>query len=80
VSVSTDIPARLAGVIEQTFDLPKGSVGADAHMGRTPRWDSLGHIELILAIEAEFGVKIRTDHVRGLISFEKLREHLDQPR
>jgi acyl carrier protein len=78
VSVSTDIPARLAGVIEQTFDLPTGSAGPDAQLGQTPRWDSLGHIELILAIEAEFRVKIRTDHIRGLTTFAKLREHLEQ--
>ena len=76
MSVTNDIDARLASVIERTFDLPKGSVGADARLGQTPRWDSLGHIELILAIEGEFGVRVRTDQVRGLTTFALLRDVL----
>jgi len=39
-------------------------------------WDSLGHLNLILAIEAEFGVSFSPDDVIGMGSLGAIRTAL----
>jgi citrate synthase len=41
-----------------------------------PEWDSLAHVELMLALEAEYGVSIDEDHMIELVSVRKIREFL----
>lgn len=78
MSAADDVPARLSRVIEHTFALLPGSAGPDSGLGQTPQWDSLGHIELMLALEVEFGVRIRSDLAASLRTFAQLREMLEQ--
>jgi acyl carrier protein len=40
------------------------------------RWDSLGHLALILAIEEEFDVLVDSDHLLAMDSFPKALEIL----
>jgi acyl carrier protein len=78
VNAADDVSARLSRVIERTFALRPGSSGPDSGLGRTPHWDSLGHIELMLALEAEFRVRIRSDVAASLRTFAQLREMIEQ--
>lgn len=43
----------------------------DAAMDKTPGWDSIHHIELILALEKEFGATIPSDQIMELKTFAK---------
>lgn len=44
--------------------------------GENKRWDSLKHIQIIVNIEKEFNVKIKTSDVGKLNSFDKLKNHI----
>ncbi len=44
----------------------------------TKNWDSLRHIQLILAIEKTFSLKIKTSDIYALSSFEKILKYLDK--
>jgi acyl carrier protein len=35
----------------------------------TPQWDSVAHLQLVIALEAEFDVMLETDDVLSLSSF-----------
>lgn len=41
-----------------------------------PEWDSVGHMQLIAALEDEFGIMFETDDIIELDSFEKGKEFL----
>ena len=53
-------------------DVPDGSA-----VEALPEWDSLRHIELMLALEAEFEIRIPADVWLQLESFERIEEFLD---
>ena len=44
--------------------------------GKNKKWDSLKHIQIIVNIEKEFNVKIKTSDVGKLNSFDKLKNHI----
>lgn len=58
-----ELNAALERTVRKVFSLAAserlGSVAYKDH----PRWDSLGHIQLILAVEKEFGVKFSSEEV-----------------
>ena len=46
--------------------------------GDIPQWDSMGHMEVMLALEQRFGVPVNADTIGELVSFEKIVEHIAQ--
>ncbi|MGH7286356.1 MAG: acyl carrier protein, partial [Polyangiaceae bacterium] len=46
---------RVRKVIAETFRVPAENVPADAAMGSVAGWDSMGHMQLVVALEKEFG-------------------------
>ena len=67
---------RIKRVMARTFDIPIADIGDDAEINALPNWDSLGHMLLMLELEAEFGVSISTDDITSLLSLTLLHEYL----
>jgi acyl carrier protein len=67
---------RIKRVMARTFDIPISDIADDAQINGTPNWDSLGHMLLMLELEAEFGVSISTDDMTSLLSLELLDGYL----
>lgn len=44
------------------------------HFASSPEWDSIAHMQLIAAIEGEFGIVIDTSDMLAMNSYEKARE------
>ncbi|MDQ3995526.1 MAG: acyl carrier protein [Gemmatimonadota bacterium] len=62
-----------------TFRVSAARIPDDANPQNVPGWDSLGHIELMLALEMEFGAPLPTEAMIELVSLEAiegfLRDH-----
>jgi acyl carrier protein len=68
--VATDeIEARVAGVIADLFGLDPGAVGPDTSPDTIEAWDSLQHLNLVLALEEEFGFQMTDDETVAAVSF-----------
>jgi acyl carrier protein len=70
VNVGT-IEERLARTVRSVFQLGGGALDGVVYKEH-PRWDSLGHIQLILALEKEFGVKFSSEEVVSMRRVEDL--------
>jgi acyl carrier protein len=46
------------------------------YFGKTPMWDSLHHLKLIIFLEREFSIKIKIGDVYKLSSFKKIEDYL----
>lgn len=68
---------RVRQVMALVFNLPEAAVGGDAAIMQTPGWDSLGHANLMLAIEEEFSVTLTPDDVVDLQSLADIVTYLD---
>ena len=64
----TDARALIAAAIERPID----QVPADGTIEDVPGWDSLGHMRVIMAVEAVLGRPIAADEIVGLASVEAI--------
>ena len=58
--------------------MPVAEVPEDASIETVEGWDSLRHMELMLALEMRFGVQMTTDVMPTLISIEAIEEFLQE--
>jgi maltose O-acetyltransferase len=62
-----EITQRVKKVFVKTFRLA-GSVDLSWGPSQIARWDSLGHLNLILALESEFGITMTEDDMLNIVS------------
>lgn len=56
-------------VMGAVFGIEATSIGEDASPGNIEQWDSLRHMNLVLALEEEFSVRFSEEAIDQLISF-----------
>jgi acyl carrier protein len=81
--MNADNRDRLEKIFREVFSLP-----ADVDLDRVVqesdpdteegRWDSLGHVTLMAALEGEFGIAFDTSEMLELTSFESIRRFLEE--
>lgn len=52
------------------FEVPLQEINEDVSTDNLENWDSLRHLNLILALEEEFGVSIPDEEVGNLVNFK----------
>jgi len=60
--------ARIRAVMAQIFNIDIDSITEGSSPENIERWDSLRHMQLILAIEDEFGITFPDDDIPELLS------------
>jgi acyl carrier protein len=58
--------SALTKVFREIFDDPALTISPETTAKNIPDWDSLAHIQLMVAIEQEFGMRFNTGEVAGL--------------
>jgi acyl carrier protein len=64
---------RLKKVVAAALRLEPALVGEETSTDTVPGWDSIAHMNLVIAIEAEFGISIPDGEVLTLTSYPILR-------
>jgi acyl carrier protein len=81
---SLDIDSRLRKVFCEVLDDPTLSVAPTLKMGDLEAWDSFSHINLMIAVESEFGVEFDSHEIGTLVSVglisDALQKRLDPNR
>lgn len=68
--------ARLRDVFASVFGVDAAGLTKDASPSTVAGWDSVNHLHLVLALEAEFGVQFEPGEIAELTSFGRIRERL----
>jgi acyl carrier protein len=61
---------KIKQVMSLVFEVPLESIADDASSDNIENWDSLRHLNLILALEEEFGVSIPDEEVGNLVNYK----------
>lgn len=61
-----DIWSKLTDVFRDTFDDDALTIGPETTAHDVDDWDSLRHIQLLVAVEKAFGIRFSTGEVAGL--------------
>ena len=74
------IRERVKDIMAGVLRMPATRIPDDATMENVPAWDSLGHIEMMLAIEMEYGVALSTETMIELVSLQAIETFLLRQR
>jgi acyl carrier protein len=66
----------LRSLFAEVFKVDSSQIDSQAQLGEWPAWDSMAHMDLMVALESRFGVAINADTISHLISFPAILEHL----
>ena len=66
-----DTKDRIIKTFSAVFNIAKGKIKLTDTMEDIDSWDSIGQLQLIMNIEAEFGIKLNTEDVVQIDSVEK---------
>jgi acyl carrier protein len=61
-----EVQTKLTGIMREFFDDPSLVVSDQLTAADVDGWDSLTHVDLIVAVEEEFKIRLSTGDVRGL--------------
>ena len=69
---------RLSVIFADVLEYPGFEFDPSITMDDIESWDSFNHINLMLAIEAEFGVEFDSDQIGTLLSAGQISDALEQ--
>ncbi len=69
---------RIKAVMAQIFNVEVSSISEASSPQEIERWDSLRHMQLILAIEDEFGVTFSDDDIPNLLTLRAIEDTVGQ--
>lgn len=65
-------------VVSRVFGVDPGGLDDGSSPETVEGWDSMGHLNLMAALEHEFGVSIDIDDVMEMVTVKRIREILLQ--
>jgi acyl carrier protein len=71
-----ELRRRVRGVIARTFEITDAELPVPADVDSVVKWDSLGHMELIEALEQEFDIEIEHADAVLLLGEAEIVDHL----
>ena len=67
-----EIKSDLQKVMRQVFQLEESYDVSDAQAGSLAEWNSIGHMQLVVALEEHFSVTFDSSEIASALNFEKL--------
>jgi acyl carrier protein len=68
------VESQVKQILADVLSLPEEEITTDSSPETIDAWDSLQHLNLVLAIEQEFGIRFDPEEIEELISFKILVE------
>jgi acyl carrier protein len=67
---------ELRVVFAEVFHISAAEIEPETQFGEFPQWDSMGHMDLMVALESKFGVAINADTISQLVSIPAIIAHV----
>ena len=73
-----EVPSSLRNILSDTFEIQPEEVTPDLNKEMVGTWDSIRHLQAILALEEEYGVQFDPQRIPELTSVSLLRAELEK--
>jgi acyl carrier protein len=67
---------QIIAAIAEALGCEPSSLHADVGHGRHPKWDSLGHLRVMLSLEKKFGVILNENTMNNCTSIKSILDHI----
>jgi len=74
--LDSDQSEHLTEIFRTLFNMPNLEIRDDLTAGDVPGWDSFNHVNLIINIEEEFGIRFTSGEVSGMKNVGDLKRIL----
>ena len=71
-----ELEARVIGLVGRELGVPEGSITAATSSADVEKWDSLGHLQVCMALEAEFGISPELEELAELDSVSAIVDYV----
>lgn len=71
-----ELTTRVLAAVAAALQIPLEQVSPDLAFGDLPQWDSMGHMEVMLRFEQDFGVEVNADTIAQLTSIPAITTYL----
>ena len=75
--MNTTILNRVHGIVADLFSIPVAEIMPETSSDTINSWDSLQHLNLMLALEQEFGVQFAPEEIEQVTSVQSIVEVLE---
>jgi acyl carrier protein len=69
---------RVQAILAEAFQVPAADISPEMHFGDIPQWDSMGHMDVMMRLESEFGVEVNADTIASLTSIRAICNYLGE--
>jgi len=75
-SQQNDLINSVTNLIAQTLAVPADQITEGLSYGDLPEWDSLGHMNIMMALEEKYNVQITTEIITSLVNIKAITAYL----
>ncbi len=75
---SQQVPSSLRDILADVLEVSPEEITPDLTMDKVENWDSFRHLQVILALEGEFGVQFDPQRVPELTSVALIQQELEK--
>ena len=68
---------KLKEVISKVLGVPVGKIANGFSQDTCEKWDSLHHLDLVIALEQEFGISFEPEEITELLSLKAIQDCLE---
>jgi acyl carrier protein len=75
---SQQVPSSLRDILADVLEIAPEQITPDLTIDKVENWDSFRHLQVILALEGEYGVQFDPQRVPDLTSISLLQQELEK--
>lgn len=75
-----DLKEQVFGIMSRVFGVPLEEINEDSSADTIEKWDSLGHMNLVLALEEELGVQFTDSQIVNMLSAQLVLLTVEEAR
>jgi len=70
------LEADIKKILSKTLKVKISKITDNFSMNSYPKWDSLNHLKLVIALEGKIGISFKEKDVTQIISYKLIKLHL----
>ena len=79
-SANSKLSERVQQALAHALNVDPSEIGPDSQFGDFPQWDSMGHMEVMVELDKNFGVEISAETITDLVSVPLICAHLEEKK
>ncbi len=76
--MTDELTAQVVTLVTEALQVSAEEITPETAFGDLPQWDSMGHMEIMLALEERFGVEVSAETIGVLTSVPLIVKHLQE--